>query len=62
MSEQQRQFLTTLRQCLIMMLGALEDYLGMERSIIPKRKREMSLIEARAELAHLKRQAAHETK
>jgi len=27
------------RECLIIMLGALEDYLGMERSIVPRRKR-----------------------
>lgn len=31
--------LTIVRQCLIMALGALEDYLGMERSIVPRRKR-----------------------
>jgi hypothetical protein len=40
MSDEQRQFLMTKRQCLIMELGALEDLLGMERSIVPKRKRE----------------------
>ena len=30
----------TRRQAIIMELGAIEDYLGMERSIVPKRKRE----------------------
>jgi len=32
--------LMAIRQTLIMMLGAIEDYLGMERSITPRRKRE----------------------
>lgn len=31
--------LGVVRQALIMILGALEDYLGMERSIIPRHKR-----------------------
>ncbi len=31
--------LMALRQALIIALGALEDYLGMERSIMPKHKR-----------------------
>lgn len=35
----QRVLLLTVRQALIMLLGALEDYLEMERSIIPKHKR-----------------------
>jgi predicted nucleotide-binding protein len=42
MSDEQRQFLMTKRQCLIMELGALEDLLGMERSIVPKRKRDIN--------------------
>jgi hypothetical protein len=33
-----RVLLLAVRQALIMVLGALEDYLDMERSIIPKRK------------------------
>ena len=33
------QFLMTIRQALIMILGALEDYLGMERSIVPRHRR-----------------------
>ncbi len=31
--------LLALRQALIMMLGAMEDYLAMERSIVPKHRR-----------------------
>lgn len=42
MSDEQRQFLMTKRQCLIMELGALEDLLGMDRSIVPKRKRKLN--------------------
>jgi len=34
-----RALLMTLRQALIMVLGAIEDYLGIERSIVPRRKR-----------------------
>ena len=34
-----RVLLLAIRQALIIALGALEQYLGMERSIIPKRKR-----------------------
>jgi hypothetical protein len=30
----------TVRQALIMILGALEDYLGLERSIVPRHRRE----------------------
>jgi len=29
-----------IRQALIIILGAIEDYLGIERSIVPRRKRE----------------------
>lgn len=38
-SERHRSLLISRRQALIIELGALEDYLGMERSIIPRRKR-----------------------
>lgn len=31
--------LMTCRQVLLMLLGAVEDYLGLERSIVPKHKR-----------------------
>lgn len=31
--------LTIIRQAIIMVLGALEDYLGMPRSIVPKHRR-----------------------
>lgn len=31
--------LTSIRQSLIMMIGAIEDYLDMERSIVPRHKR-----------------------
>lgn len=34
-----RVLLMAVRQALIMILGALEEYLGMERSIIPRKKR-----------------------
>ena len=40
MDERQRILLMTFRQALIMVLGALEDYMGMPRSVVPKRKRE----------------------
>jgi len=39
MEEGQRKFWMAMRQAMIIALGALEDYLGMERSIIPRRKR-----------------------
>lgn len=35
-TERERQLFLTIRQAHIMMLGAIEDYLGMERSIVPK--------------------------
>jgi hypothetical protein len=38
MSAETRNLLMTVRECLIMLLGALEDYLGMERTK-PKRER-----------------------
>ena len=34
-----RILLMAIRQALIMVLGALEDYLEIERSIVPRRKR-----------------------
>lgn len=34
-----RALMLSRRQCLIIELGAIEDYLGMDRSIVPKRKR-----------------------
>jgi hypothetical protein len=33
--------LMSVRQALIIALGALEDYLGLERSIVPRRKRKL---------------------
>ena len=39
-TEAERTRLMSKRQTLIMELGAIEDYLGMERSIVPKRKKE----------------------
>lgn len=39
MSVELRTLLLALRQALIIALGAIEDYLGMERSIVPKHKR-----------------------
>ena len=35
----QRVFLMAIRQALIMALGALEDYLGVDRSIVPRQRR-----------------------
>ena len=39
MDERTRVLLTILRRALIMVLGAIEDYLDMPRSIGPKQKR-----------------------
>lgn len=39
MSKELRTLLMALRQALIIALGAIEDYMGMERSIIPKHRR-----------------------
>lgn len=38
-SEVERQFWLTRRRALIMELGGIEDYLGMERSIAPRSER-----------------------
>lgn len=38
--EPERRYLMARRQSLIIDLGAIEDYLGLERSIVPRRKRE----------------------
>lgn len=38
-ADRQRILLLSIRQALIMMLGAIEDYLDMERSIVPRDKR-----------------------
>lgn len=40
MTEQERRYLMSERQACIIRLGAIEDYLGIERSIVPRRKRE----------------------
>lgn len=37
--DKQKILLMALRQALIMMLGAIEDYLEVQRSIVPRRKR-----------------------
>lgn len=39
-NEQERRYLMARRQAIIIDLGAIEDYLGLERSIVPRRKRE----------------------
>jgi hypothetical protein len=39
MEDRTRVLLISIRQALIMILGAIEDYLGVERSITPKHKR-----------------------
>jgi len=36
---EERKLLMSIRQALIIALGALEDYLELERSIVPRRKR-----------------------
>ena len=38
--ERQRRLLMTRRQAIIIELGGIEDYLGLDRSITPRRKRE----------------------
>jgi hypothetical protein len=40
MSDKERSYWMTKRQSLLMELGAIEDMLGMDRSVVPKRKRE----------------------
>ena len=40
MPDCERVLLLSVRQALIIVLGAIETYLGMERSIVPKHKRE----------------------
>ena len=37
--DRQRVLLMSKRQALIIELGSIEDYLGLDRSIVPKRKR-----------------------
>lgn len=39
-SESERRFQMARRQAIIIELGAIEDYLGLERSIVPRRKRD----------------------
>jgi len=39
LDERTRALLMCIRQAIIMALGAIEDYLGLQRSITPKRKR-----------------------
>jgi hypothetical protein len=36
----ERRLWMAIRQALIIVLGAIEEYLGIERSIIPRRKRQ----------------------
>jgi hypothetical protein len=40
MTTPDREFWLAVRQALIIVLGAIEEYLGMQRSIVPRRKRE----------------------
>lgn len=40
-TEKERALLLAKRQAIIIELGAIEEYLGMERSIVPRRKRDM---------------------
>ncbi len=46
---EQKTLLLAIRQALIIALGALEDFLKMERSIIPQRKRRKRRYERREE-------------
>ena len=39
-TDNERRFQMARRQAIIIELGAIEDYLGLERSIVPRRKRE----------------------
>ena len=39
LTESDRKWLMTVRRTLIMQLGAIEERLGMERSIVPRRKK-----------------------
>jgi hypothetical protein len=39
-SKKEYAFWMRIRECLINALGAIEDYLGRDRSIVPRRKRE----------------------
>ena len=40
MTDRERTLLMAVRQALIIALGAIEEYLGLQRSIVPRRKRE----------------------
>ena len=40
MTDRERALLMAIRQALIIALGAIEEYLGLQRSIVPRRKRE----------------------
>ena len=40
LTESERKWLMTIRRALIMQLGAIEERLGIERSIVPKHKKE----------------------
>jgi len=42
MTDRERTLLMAVRQALIIALGAIEEYLGLQRSIVPRRKREHS--------------------
>jgi len=39
MTDRERSLWLALRRALLMALGALEDYLGLPRSVVPKHKR-----------------------
>lgn len=46
-TEPERRFQMARRQAIIIELGAIEDYLGLDRSIVPRRKREQTPTELR---------------
>lgn len=39
-SDRDRVFWLTIRQAVLICLGAIETYLGLDRSVVPKRKRD----------------------
>lgn len=55
-TEQERRFQMARRQAIIIELGAIEDYLGLERSIVPRRKREPKPEELRDRFTRLTEQ------
>lgn len=53
MTDKQHALLMSIRQALIMILGAIEDYLGKQRSIVPKHKRPKRKPETSTDKLHM---------